>query len=385
MHFLRRGGHGVRILVGALLLASTVAGISPALPAAVGATAQRPGAAAGFVTTGGLTGVAATSARDVWAVGHTSLQLLIVHWNGTAWRRVRSPQPRLGGNLTATAAVSARNAWAVGYAFTHPHIDALIEHWNGTAWRRVSSPALAGDGILRDVAATSASDAWAVGHTVDSATGPDRPLIERWNGTAWRRVPSPAPASGGSLSGVAATSPRNAWAVGSTASNTPLIVHWNGAAWRRVPSPRPGGHRLLTDVAATSASNAWAVGFISTIGNLTGPGKTLIERWNGTAWRRVPSPTPADGGFLLGVAVGGNGSAWAVGFTGTLNSPKQVLIEHWNGTIWRRVPSTAAAGAALGDVAVISERGAWAVGSTSGDNGNTVIMHWNGNTWKAGG
>jgi hypothetical protein len=34
-----------------------------------------------------------------------------------------------------------------------------------------------------------------------------------------------------------------------------------------------------SSVAATSASNAWAVGYTN--------GKTLIERWNGTAWKRV--------------------------------------------------------------------------------------------------
>ena len=151
-------------------------------------------------------------------------------------------------------------------------------------------------------------------------------------------------------------------------------------AWRRVPSPRPGLHRLLTDVAATSATNAWAVGFIGSL--TTKPAKTLIERWNGTAWRLVPSPTPADGGSLIGVAAGGARSVWAVGFTGSGNSPKQSLIEHWHGTRWRRVPSTAPAGSALIDVAVISERNAWAVGATNSGNGNTVIMHWNGNTWK---
>jgi hypothetical protein len=53
-----------------------------------------------------------------------------------------------------------------------------------------------------------------------------------------------------------------------------------GAATRGASSPLatsfsiPGG---LSEVAATSASNAWAVGYTSS--------KTLIERWNGTAWK----------------------------------------------------------------------------------------------------
>ena len=75
---------------------------------------------------------------------------------------------------------------------------------------------------------------------------------------------------------MAATSARSAWAVGSTASGQTLIVRWNGTAWKRIPSPSPAGSTLY-GVAATSASNAWAVG--------SAGGKTLIERWNGTTWK----------------------------------------------------------------------------------------------------
>jgi hypothetical protein len=76
-------------------------------------------------------------------------------------------------------------------------------------------------------------------------------------------------------------------------------------------------------VTATSASNAWAVGSTGT--------KTLIVHWNGTAWKRVPSPTPAAGGFLGGVTATSARNAWAVGRTGG-----KTLIEHWNGVTWRR-------------------------------------------------
>src|SRR5690242_2370859 len=62
--------------------------------------------------------------------------------------------------------------------------------------------------------ALSSCQAWAVGDYVTGA-GDLRTLIERWNGTAWTRVPSPSPASAyNDLFGVAATSATNAWAVG---------------------------------------------------------------------------------------------------------------------------------------------------------------------------
>ena len=93
----------------------------------------------------------------------------------------------------------------------------------------------------------------------------------------------------GNLNGVAATSASDAWAVGTDGSNT-LIAHGNGTAWKQVPSPNPAAPvHTLAGVAATSTTNAWAVGNTSAA-NGTNP-KTLIARWNGTAWRQNgPSP-----------------------------------------------------------------------------------------------
>jgi hypothetical protein len=106
----------------------------------------------------------------------------------------------------------------------------------------------------------------------------------RWNGTAWKRVPSPGPAGGDYLLGVAATSARNAWAVGFTGTNKALILRWNGAAWKQARSPNPedDNNGLLFGVAATSAGNAWAVG-----DTLSGGARmrTLIVHWNGTGWK----------------------------------------------------------------------------------------------------
>jgi hypothetical protein len=47
-----------------------------------------------------------------------------------------------------------------------------------------------------------------------------------------------------------------------------------------VPSAAPAGSAFY-GVAATSARNAWAVG---ATGSGDGPTKTLVLRWNGAAW-----------------------------------------------------------------------------------------------------
>jgi hypothetical protein len=40
---------------------------------------------------------------------------LILHWDGTAWAQVASPNPGSDDTLLAVAASAASNAWAVGW------------------------------------------------------------------------------------------------------------------------------------------------------------------------------------------------------------------------------------------------------------------------------
>ena len=116
----------------------------------------------------------------------------------------------------------------------------------------------------RGIGATSAANAWAVGFSANGRA--DQTLILRWNGRKWLHVASPdqgGAANDNFLSGVTATSGRNAWAVGAAASglvNKTLILRWNGRKWRHVASPNPGSSNDLFGVAASSSGNAWAVG-----------------------------------------------------------------------------------------------------------------------------
>jgi len=45
------------------------------------------------------------------------------------------------------------------------------------------------------------------------------------------------PGRPGGLTGAAAVSPTDAWAVGSYGTFKTLILHWDGTAWAKVPSP----------------------------------------------------------------------------------------------------------------------------------------------------
>jgi hypothetical protein len=247
------------------------------------ASPGKPGATAGtHIPTTALSAVTALSPSNIWAVGWfhgSTARTLTVHWNGTSWTQVASPNAASSGNsnlLLGVAVASSSSTWAVGYYATSLHQQTLIEHWNGTSWRLVSRPNLTG--FLNAAAATPAG-AWAAGGTELGNT-----RIEHEAGGLWTVASSPNLA--GLLHGAAATSATNAWAVGWTAQDLPVIEHWNGTAWKQMASPRPGFSDNLYGMAALSASNAWAVGSYQ---NSTGI-LTLTEHWDGTSWRLVPSP-----------------------------------------------------------------------------------------------
>jgi hypothetical protein len=158
------------------------------------------------------------AARSATSGSHT----LTLHWNGTKWKQVASPTPGSGGGLTGVTATSAGNVWAVGdYTGTGGADLSMILHWNGTAWKRQASPVPGTASGLTGVDATSAGNAWAVGLFGNGTA--DQTLTLHWNGTRWAQVPSPdVPASANQLNAVAvasASSASNIWAVGDYAAS----------------------------------------------------------------------------------------------------------------------------------------------------------------------
>ena len=117
-----------------------------------------------------LSGVDATSATSAWAVGSSAAKTLILHWDGTAWKQVPSPSPAgtNGSVLSGVDATSPASAWAARSHSNGSTDKTLILHWKGTAWTKVASPNPSPfANPLFGVAATSPADIWAVGiHSV---------------------------------------------------------------------------------------------------------------------------------------------------------------------------------------------------------------------------
>jgi hypothetical protein len=144
--------------------------------------------------------VSADSATEAWSAGYYASssgvgESLLLHWSGTAWKMVKSPAPSGATNnsLAAVSADSATDAWAAGYYENGSGVYVpLTLHWNGTAWKVVKSPAPSGatEATLSGVSADSATDAWAAGSYTNSS-GVQESLNLHWNGTAWKKATSP--------------------------------------------------------------------------------------------------------------------------------------------------------------------------------------------------
>ncbi len=400
------GGRTAVLIAAAVLSAALGAGLPAAGAGAVPRPAAPPSISAGPVGPSSvyntLTSVSADSATDAWAVGsyvnnRTGVRdTLILHWTGTAWSRVTSPNPGTRFNLlNGVSAGGPKNAWAVGF-YRNQAAGALplILHWNGTAWSQVTAPA---SGMpqteLNGVSTVSGRDAWAAGFAGKPAAGQFATLILHWNGTAWSSVASPDPGKTDSfLQGVSATANGSAWAVGSySRGNTlrTLVLKWNGTAWAQVKSASPapsGRYNLLDGVSAIGQGHAWAVGNNPNL--ITGPGQTLVLQWNGTFWPRVPSPDVGAGANVLtGVSTVSGTDAWAVGDSqpDLSSGPLRTLILHWDGTAWSPVssPDASPASNVLNGVSADSATDAWAVGYyLSKGVRYALILHWNGTAWS---
>jgi hypothetical protein len=243
-----------------------------------------------------LSGVAAGSAAEVWAVGATANgQPLAVHFDGRSWQRASLPTVKHGA-LADVAVVSRNDVWAVGRADEGP----LVVHFDGRQWRVVDTGAVAPRPCkLTSIDSASADDVWVFGSTgphVAQAYG-FGPVVLRWHAGHWTRVRTPIGDSEykGYLNGALDIAPSgDVWTVqaennGSCGGCLPQFARWSGPA-RNVRTffqpDFPGDEPSVYDIAAVSRTSAWVVGDVSGADDYF----PLIARGNGRSWQIQATP-----------------------------------------------------------------------------------------------
>lgn len=329
--------------------------------------------------------MSALSANDIWAVGEQSNPVngarmgYAVHWNGTTWNPV--PVPTIAqypnSTLNGVAAISSNNVWVAGNACTQISCNTFLLRWDGSAFSVIPSPNVpSASNSLADIAAISANDVWAVGRS-RSASYVSQPLTLHWDGTAWSIVATPDLGQSAFLTTVAAASGNDVWAMGNyndSAGRTTysFALHWNGTAWSAVSMPQPSNYVEITvsGAAAISSNDVWAVGNYRDLSSLDI--RTLTFHWDGTAWSLVPSPSMTDdgqGNYVNDISALASNDVWAVGYLAD-NGSYDPLFLHWDGSAWTMpfVPYSHDDDG-LGGVIMISPTDSWAVGYEVHSNG----------------
>ena len=295
-----------------------------------------PPAAAGTSCTGSWTvlplrshhfpeGVAAITEDDAWLIAHDfgpdeQGQAFAYHWDGSAWTRIPTPAPGRAEALSAVDAIATDDVWMVGTWQTFPQHPYTV-HWNGSHLTNV--PVEAGRyAELEAVDGVAADDVWAVG--THFADGKYRSVTVHWDGVEWAEVPTPQLDRATSfLTDVVAITRHDVWAVGASKLpgelGRPMALHWDGASWSRTKAGPTGS---FVTAAATPRGRVWAIGS-------DGHGQ-LAERWNGSAWKVMPTPDAGRGTSIKSVSAVAGDELWGAGAAGYRAS-----LFRWDGTTWQ--------------------------------------------------
>lgn len=207
----------------------------------------------------------------------------------------------------------------------------------------------------------------------------------------WKVVPSPNPGSSyNSLEAVKEIS-GTVWAVGNYSDSSitktrTLILRYNGTAWDHIPSPSPSiKNAILNDIDGVSSNDIWAVGSYTGVSNHQ---FMIIMRWNGTSWSMASFPNLV-GAELNAVTAISADNVWAVGFK-TVGAPGPLvgtLVMHWDGSTWSEIPSPNISQNRhneLNDVAHVSGNDIWSVGHYRifTQPFRALSQHWDGSSWS---
>jgi hypothetical protein len=286
---------------------------------------------------GFLLSVTAVASNDVWAVGTTYFSPFVtvaMHWNGSAWSGVSTPDPSLFDNeLFYVAAFSSTDVWAVGdqEANSGDPFLSLAIHWNGTVWSTVSTPNDTGSNIIAAVAPLEAGHAVGVGYggfvsAVSSAHGETWDLLTGGPSTA---APLAGPGSGDNILEAVAVSGAGVWAVGfwraTTVSARQTLAFpgtWNSSThtltWGAMgTSASPGSaNSVLFAVSAISPSVFWAAGYA----NSGAFDQSLMESYCGLQLAiSAPASTFAGAAFSVTVTAKNPNGSTNTGYAGTVH------------------------------------------------------------------
>ncbi len=253
------------------------------------------------------------------------------------------PVPAAAPPMTVSdlAARGPGEAWATGYEHAADGLRPMLYRWDGTAWSRDTTFPGAGEpGRLGKVQFVG-QEVWIFHERVGAGE------ILRRSAGGWNVVPLPQTLS---VHQDFAAVPGAAWVVGE--DDTGLkVLHYDGSGW--TTQSTPDGVLYLMGITARTATDAWAWADTST--------GTTILRWDGTVWRDANVSLPPNSNVHTvvlepsgRVTIGGsqytdgvartylmtfNGHAWRTTYPPLGDTYTEAMVRGPDGALWLPVRS----------------------------------------------
>ncbi|MFJ9150444.1 hypothetical protein ACIRP7_20720 [Streptomyces sp. NPDC102270] len=258
-----------------------------------------------------------------------------------SWSALPVPAAAPPVTVSDLAARGPREAWATGYEQAADGLRPMLYRWDGTAWSRDTSFPGAGEpGWLGKVQFVG-TDVWILHNRAGEGE------ILRRSAGGWSTVPLPQTLW--TYQDFTAV-PGAAWVVGE--DDTGLkVLHYDGSRW--TTQATPDGVLYLMGITARTATDAWAWADTSN--------GTTVLHWDGTAWRdaKVPLPPNSNVHTLLlepsgRITIGGSrytdgvgrtylmsfdGHAWRTTYPPLGDTSTEAMVRGPDGALWLPVRS----------------------------------------------
>ncbi|MEU1574069.1 hypothetical protein ABZ519_23500 [Streptomyces collinus] len=229
------------------------------------------------------------------------------------WSALPVPAAAPPVTVSDLAARGPGEAWATGYEHAADGLRPLVYRWDGTAWSRDTGFPGAGEAGGLGKVQFVGEEMWTLHNRSGSGA-----LLRRTAG-GWSTVPLPQTLW--TYQDFAAV-PGAAWVVGE--DDTGLkVLHYDGSGW--TAQLVPDEVRYVMGITARSATDAWAWGDAGT--------GTTVLRWNGTRWRDAKVPLPPDSNVHT-ILPEPSGRV-TVGGSRYTDGVARTYLMTWNGHAWR--------------------------------------------------
>lgn len=236
-----------------------------------------------------------------------------------SWSALPVPPAAPPVTVSDLAARGPGEAWATGYEHTTDWLRPMLYRWDGTAWSRDSSfPGAEASGWLGKVQFVG-KETWILHNRDGEGEILRRPAGGSGGSQGWNTVPLPQTMW---VYQDFAAVPGAAWVVGE--DDTGLkVLHYDGSGWS--PQSTPDGVLYIMGITARTATDAWA--WADTTSG------TTVLRWDGTAWRDAKEPLPPNSNVHT-LLLEPSGRVTIGGSQYSDGAPRTYLMT-WNGRTWR--------------------------------------------------